>query len=211
MAAPARDLAAGLVLAVLALAGCGGTSEGGISGGGKVIGRTVTVYSVTPDPAGASRDFVDGEKLALAEAGGRAGVLSVNFASLDLGGEDAKIQAQAARRAINDPQVIAAIANATPVTVPLFNAAGILQVATGGDTSLVNDPDALPSGRRTVAPLAAGSVPPGFAGRFRADFGRDPQPPAREGYRAMNAVLRAIARAGAAANDRTRVIDAYFG
>ena len=67
--------------------GCGRPSEGGISGGGKVIGRTVTVYSLTPDPAGASRDFVDGEKLALADAGGRAGALAVNFSSLDLGGE----------------------------------------------------------------------------------------------------------------------------
>ena len=61
------------------------TSEGGISGGGKVIGRTVTVYSLTSDPGGANRDFVDGEKLALSDAGGRAGALAVNFSSLDLG------------------------------------------------------------------------------------------------------------------------------
>ena len=73
-------------------------SEGGISGGGKVIGRTVTVYSLTSDPAGANRDFVDAQKLALSDAGGRAGALAVNFSSLDLGdGRDAAGPGRAAR------------------------------------------------------------------------------------------------------------------
>ncbi len=135
MAAPQPRRALTAALAALVLAGCGGSSEGGISGGGKVIGRTVTVYSLTSDPAGANRDFVDGEKLALADAGGRAGALAVNFSSLDLGGADEKLQAQAARRAITDPQIIAAVVDATDVTVPLFNAAGILQVAPGGDAA----------------------------------------------------------------------------
>jgi len=209
VATPARRRALA-VLAALALAGCGGQSEGGISGGGKVIGRTVTVYSLTPDPAGANRDFVDGEKLALADAGGRAGALAVNFSSLELGGDDAKTQAQAARRAISDPQIIAAIVNATTVTVPLFNAAGLLQVAPDGDLRLASDPHALPSGRRTVATLAPGTMPSGFEDRFRAAFGRDPEPSAQEGYRAMRGILQAIGRAGAGGNDRTRVLDAYF-
>jgi hypothetical protein len=198
-------------IALLAiLAGCGGTSEGGISGGGKVIGRTVTVYSLTSDPGGSNRDFVDAEKLALADAGGRAGALAVNFSSLDLGGADQQRQAQAARRAINDPQIIAAIVDATPVTVPLFNAAGILQVAASGDPSLANDPQALPSGKRTVGSLPAAAAPADFERRFRDAFGRDPKPSAQEGYRAMQGALKAIAGAGTAGNDRTRVIDAYL-
>ena len=130
VAAKARALA---LLAVAALAGCGGASEGGISGGGKVIGRTVTVYSLTSDPSGSNRDFVDAQKLALSDAGGRAGALAVNFASLELVADDDALQAQAVRRAIADAQIIAAIVDATPVTVPLFNAAGLLQVAPGGD------------------------------------------------------------------------------
>jgi ABC-type glycerol-3-phosphate transport system substrate-binding protein len=207
--APRRALV-GLTAALLALGGCGGTSEGGISGGGKVIGRTVTVYSLTSDPSGTKRDFVDAEKLALSDAGARAGSLSVNFASLDLG-TDERLQAQAAKRAISDPQIIAAIADANTVTVPLLNAAGLLQVAPGGDASLVGDPQALPSGQRTVGSLPALAAPADFERRFRDAFGRDPSPGAERGYRAMQGVLRAIGEAGAAGNDRARVVDAYLG
>ena len=143
------------LLLVLALAGCG-QSVGGIAGGGRVIGKTVTVYSVTTAPADMNRDFVDGEKLALADAHGRAGTLAVNFTSLDLG-TDAEDAAVASRRAINDPQIIATIADATDVTVPLFNAAGILMVAPGGEHR---------AGQRP-ARAAAGPEDRGAAGRDR--------------------------------------------
>jgi ABC-type glycerol-3-phosphate transport system substrate-binding protein len=213
MAAQARrrSLIAALLVSGLALAGCGANKdEGGLSGGGKVIGRTVTVYSLISDPGGSNRDFVDAETLALADAGGRAGVLSVNFTSLDLGGSDEKLQAQAARRAISDPQIIAAIVDATKVTVPLFNAAGILQVATSGDPSLADDPQALPSGKRTVGPAPDEAPPADFAARFAKAFGHAPAPSAATGYRAMAGVLKAIGAAGAAGNDRAHVIRAYF-
>jgi hypothetical protein len=144
-----------------------------------------------------------------ADAGGRAGELAVNFTSLDLGGADDKAQAEAARRAISDPQIIAAVADATPVTVPLFNAAGILQVAPGGDLSLATDPHALPLGTPTVG-TPTGSAPPDLDARFRAAFGRAPTADAEEGYRAMAGIVRAIAGAGAAGTDRTRVIEAYL-
>jgi len=193
----------------LLLAGCGSTAaDGGISGGGKVLGSTVTVYSLASDPGGAGRDFVDGEKLALSDAGGRAGKLTVNFNSLDLGGTDRGAQGSAVRRAINDPQIIAAVVNATDVTVPLFNAAGILQVAPGGDEKLESDPNSLPSGKPTVGPVK-GELPSDFESRFKAAFGRAPDEDAEQGYRAMNGVLHAIAQAGAAGTDRTRVIHAY--
>ena len=96
--------------------------------------------------------------------------------------------------------------DATPVTVPLLNAAGILQVAPGGDGALGGDPQATPAGRRTLAALTGGTVPPGFAARFKAAFGRAPTAQARTGYRAMETILRAIRRGG---NDRTQVIRAY--
>ena len=211
MARQARHRLLAATLATLALAGCGTSKDEGISGGGKVIGRTVTVYSLTSDPGGANRDFVDGQKLALSDAGGRAGDFAVNFTSLDLGGTDEKLQAQASRRAISDPQIIAAIVDATKVTVPLFNAAGILQVAASGDPSLANDPQALPSGKHTVGTLPPEAAPADFEARFAKEFGRDPAPSAADGYRAMRGVLKAIADAGAAGNDRTRVIDSYFG
>ena len=194
--------------ALLVLAGCGQDKDEGISGGGNVIGKTVTVYSLTNDPGAKSRDFVDGEKLALSDAGGRAGPLAVNFTSLDLGGDDTAVQAEAARRAISDPQIIAAIVDATKVTVPLFNAAGILQVAPGGDRGLARDPDLLPSGKQTVE-APAGTVPSDFAARFKKAVGRAPGDGAEDGYRSMAAVIAAIAKAGAAGNDRDRVIASY--
>jgi hypothetical protein len=212
MAATARHraLLIGVAAALaLALGGCGGTTEGGISGGGKVVGRTVTVYSLTSDPAAKNRDFVDAEKLALSDAGGRAGPLAVNFTSLDLGADE-ELQAEAVRRAIADPQVIAAIVDATTVTVPLFNAAGLLQVAPGGDTRLANDPNELPSGKPTIAILGDGLAPAGFARRFRDTFGREPSAGAERGYLAMQGILQAITDAGAAGNDRTRVMNAYL-
>jgi hypothetical protein len=203
----ARALSAVVLVALLA-AGCGTSKDEGISGGGKVIGRTVTVYSIMQDPSGAARDLVDGEKLALSEANGRAGALAVNFSSLDAGDGSESDVAEAARRAINDPQIIAAIADATPVTVPLFNAAGILQVAPGGDLALATDDRANPSGRPTLGPPQDEHVPADFDARFKAAFNRDPQPSAREGYRAMRGIIRAVAAANPG-NDRTKVIRAY--
>jgi hypothetical protein len=200
-----RALAIAL-LAAAALAGCGG-ADAGIAGGGKVTGETVTVYSIAADPGGANRDFVDAEKLALSDAGGRAGKLLVNFSSLDLGATR-EAQGRAARRAINDPQIIAAIVNATDVTVPLFNAAGILQVAPGGDLALAHEPNELPSGKPTVGGVT-GNPPNDFAKDFEQAFGRKPSAGAETGYRAMLGILNAIAGAGAAGNDRTRVIQAY--
>ena len=94
--------------------------------------------------------------------------------------------------------------------MPLFNAAGILQIAASGDPGLASDPQALPSGKRTVGALPTTPAPDDFERRFKAAFGRDPKPSAEEGYRAMQGALKAIAGAGTAGNDRTRVIDAYF-
>jgi hypothetical protein len=206
VAPTARRLALLGALAAIA-AGCGSKDEG-ISAGGNVIGGTVAVYSISPDPSGTQRDLVDGEKLALADAHGRAGALSVTFSSLDAGGVSDEAAAQAVRRVISDPQTIAAVADATRVTVPLFNAAGILQVAPAGDVALAHDEHANPSGRPTLARVPGGQAPAGFDARFRAAFGRAAQPAAKEGYVAMRAIIAAVARANPG-NDRTRVIRAF--
>ena len=89
-------------------------------------------------------------------------------------------------------------------------AAGLLQIAASGDPSLASDPQSLPSGKHTVGALPTTAAPADFDRRFRDAFGRDPKPSAQEGYRAMQGALKAIAGAGTAGNDRTRVIDAYF-
>jgi hypothetical protein len=201
------------LLIVLALAGCGTGADAQIAGGGQLGGRTLTVYSLTRSPYGAGRDEVDGEKLALEQAHGKVGSLYVNFAAFGLG-TSAATAASAVQRAIEDPQIIAAVVDATPVTVPLLNAAGILQVAPGGDPRLARDPEANPSGRRTLAGVVADGFAaglPGFDTPFKRTFGHTPTAAAREGYDAIREILRAIGRAGAGGNDRTQVIRAYLG
>jgi branched-chain amino acid transport system substrate-binding protein len=149
------------------LSGC--TSEAGITNGGKVVGETLSVYSLLPangPRADAAREAVRGQKLALYEAGGTAGPYKVNFAPLDLSGGKAKMS-NTVRDAIHDVSIIAAVTDldsqTARVTVPLLNSAGILQVSPGNTyggfvaPAGEADPDApsryFPSGRRTFAPL----------------------------------------------------------
>ena len=75
-----------MVLAALAvLAGCG-PERGAITAGGRIFGDNLTVYTSVPDPAtGLGRDMVDASKLAIAQAGGRAGDFGINFVAVDEG------------------------------------------------------------------------------------------------------------------------------
>jgi branched-chain amino acid transport system substrate-binding protein len=125
---------AAALLVALALAGC---ANEGITHGGTVLSDTLTVYSLLPGPSsGAAADAVAGEKLALAQAGGRAGRYTINFSSVDEGAKGERGQvADAVRDVIGDTQVIAVIGGldtvGTRTSAPLFNEAGILQVALG--------------------------------------------------------------------------------
>lgn len=165
--------AAMLMLGVLALGGCGSDDTGG---GGRVIGDTLTIVSLVPlsgPEAPVARDILRGEKLALAEAGGRAGAYQVTLSALDEGGVDPdQVRADAAagaRLALSDSQAIAVIGSlrfeSASVTVPLLNSAGLLQVSPTvgypGFTSPLSpgEPDRwYPSGRRTFAPAVFGDA-----------------------------------------------------
>jgi branched-chain amino acid transport system substrate-binding protein len=154
------------VLAVAALlAGCGTKED--IRRGGTVLGETLTVYSSLPEPSrGAAHDIVDGEKLALAQAQGRAAAYKVNYSSLDEGaGDPAEASARVAgvaRQELLDTQTIAVIGSldseAAMSSIPLLNAGGILQVSPGsgyaGFTERVapGEPERwFPAGRTTFA------------------------------------------------------------
>ncbi len=101
----------------------------------------LTVYSSLPlqgPTAAVSKQIVDGEKLALAQAGGRVGRLRISYASLDdsnpATGEWAPgITAANAKTAAQDTGTIAYLGDydsaASAVSLPLMNAAGILQVS----------------------------------------------------------------------------------
>ncbi len=171
--AAVRQRATLLVLGALALAGCGSDDTGG---GGRVIGDTLTVVSLLPlsgPEAPVARDLLRGEKLALAEAGGRAGAYQVTLSALDEGGADPdsirQDAAAGARLALSDSQAIAVIGSlrfeSAAVTVPLLNSAGLLQVSpTVGYPGFVSplspgEPDRwYPSGRRSFAPAVADDV-----------------------------------------------------
>jgi branched-chain amino acid transport system substrate-binding protein len=134
-----RRLALALaVVAVLAQAACGNRES--IRGGGATAGKTLTVYSSLPSPArGSARDMVDGQKLALAEADGKAGAYTINFSSLDEAGAGARKRLRAAgdaaRVAMADTQTAAVIgttdSEGARASIPLLNAAGFLHVSLG--------------------------------------------------------------------------------
>ena len=159
-----RRLAA--LAAVAALVGCG-SDRSTIERGGRVVGPNLTIYSSVPRPGeGLGRDLVDAEKLAIAQAGGRARDFGINFVSIDEGplGRDApvKVAAASAEQVIRDPQAIAVIgtlrSDTALTTVPLLNAAGVLQVSLGAGYPGFTDPIApgepehwFPSGHPTFA------------------------------------------------------------
>ena len=171
-----RSRAAVLAAAVLAAvfsAGCGAGSSADEEelGGGRVSGGTLTVVSLLPlagDERTAARQIVRGQKLALAEAGGRAGSFRVTFSSLDEGSreDDSRRQdaADATRAALADSQAIAVVGplhfESAAVSVPLLNAAGMLHVSPtvgyAGFTAPLHDNEPefwYPAGRRTFVPL----------------------------------------------------------
>lgn len=199
-----------LALAVAAaLGGCGFHED--VTGGGRVLGTTLSVDSVLArSGAPAALELARGERLALALAHGRVGRFTVTFGLQNAGRGTAGNTAEAARSALSDPRVIAVVADADRVSVPLFNAAGVLQVAPGGDLALGADAQLMPAAQRTLAPPAPVPLPAGFAQRYRAAFGRPPTARAERGFRAMQGVLDAVARAGADGNDRDAVRRAYL-
>jgi branched-chain amino acid transport system substrate-binding protein len=163
-----------LVVLVLALEACG-EDDGVVEG--RIPGDTLTVYSSLPQrgPLGAvSRDLVAAQKLALLDAGGRAGRWNVNFVSLDsadpeTGRWDPGQVAANARRAVQDRFAIAYLGEleggASAISLPILNEGGILQVSPrdtfGGltDRGGRGEPEKYyPSGRRTFARLVPGDA-----------------------------------------------------
>jgi branched-chain amino acid transport system substrate-binding protein len=160
------------VVLVAVASGCGS-----VSGAVSSQGNQLTVYSSLPlqGPSGAnSGQIVDGEKLALHDWGGRIGAFKISYDSLDdsnptSGRWDPGVTASNAKTAANDPSTIAYLGDynsaATAISLPLINAAGILQVSPSspyaGLTSSAyagqDEPERFyPTGRRSFARLQPG-------------------------------------------------------
>jgi hypothetical protein len=200
-------VAAAVLAAAAALAGC--KSLENVARGGKVVGDTLTVYSLLPQPgAGNARDFVDAEKLALYGTGGTAGAFAVNFVSVDEG----RRSPLELRDALADPQITALIgpvsSDTAMTTVPLFNEAGVLEVTPGagyaGFTEPVHpgEPERWqPSGRRTLHRLAGDDIAQARAmlAAARAATGRENPRVAieQEPGRVADALVTALHDAGA--------------
>jgi branched-chain amino acid transport system substrate-binding protein len=120
------------------LAGCGGVA---VSGAASPIGSQLTVYSSLPlqgPSAASSAQIVNGEKLALSQAGGHVGPFKVSYVSEDDSSQTSGewspgVTETNAKMAAEDTTTIAYLGDydsgATAVSLPLINAAGILQVS----------------------------------------------------------------------------------
>jgi branched-chain amino acid transport system substrate-binding protein len=160
-------------LAVLfGVIGCG-TQE---LAGNRISGHTLTIYASVPlegSSASGARTVLDGEQLALAQAGGRVGRFTVHLRALD----DASLTRDAwdpgqtalnAHLAAADPTTIGYIgelnSGASAVAIPVLNRAGIVSVSpTSTAVGLTSDgPGAspgepakyYPTGQRTFVTLA---------------------------------------------------------
>ena len=136
-------VACAVVGSAIAIAACGSSSSSGSGGGGGGGGaNTIDVYSSLPLKGAVSAQTlptVNGIKLALAQAGGKAGQWTVNYISLDDSTATSPTnydlnQCQAdARKAATDPKAVYYIgefnSGCSKVVIPILNQAGIPEVS----------------------------------------------------------------------------------
>jgi branched-chain amino acid transport system substrate-binding protein len=136
---------AALAAVALAVVGCSSSSSSTSAGGGSSSSssgsNTVDIYSSLPLQGASTAQtnpMVNGIKLALAEAGGKAGQWTVNYQSLDdstaaAGKWDPGQTAANARKVATDPKAVYYIgefnSGASEVSIPILNQAGVPQVS----------------------------------------------------------------------------------
>lgn len=128
-----------LVFAAIGIAACGSSSKKSTSSTGG--GKTVDFYSSLPLQGASSPQttaMVKGAKLALDQAGGKAGQWKVNYTSLDdstaqTGKWDPGQTAANARKAVQDPNAVYYFgefnSGASAISVPILNQGGLPQVS----------------------------------------------------------------------------------
>jgi len=128
--------------AVIAACGSSNNKTSSSGGGSSSSGSNVVdIYSSLPLQGASSAQtgpLVNGIKLALSQAGGKAGKFKVNYQSLDdstaaAGEWDPTTTAANARKAASDPKTVYYIgefnSGASEVSIPILNGAGIPQVS----------------------------------------------------------------------------------
>jgi branched-chain amino acid transport system substrate-binding protein len=171
--APRRALGLfALVLAIPLLAGCGSVITAS-----ETTGNQLTIYSSLPlqgPSAEIARQIEGGEKLALSDAGGHVGRYRVSYSSLDdvnpVNGKSSPGESStAAKQAAQDTTTIAYLGDygseATAISLPIINEAGILQVSPSAPyVGLTSSEDAgqyepgrfYPNGKRNFVRLQPG-------------------------------------------------------
>ena len=138
-----RTTAIAALAAIALAAGCSSnsSSSGGSSSTNSSGGTTVDIYSSLPLQGASSAQtgpMVNGIKLALAQAGGKAGQWTVNYQSLDdstaaAGKWDPGQTAANARKVATDPKAVFYMgefnSGASEVSIPILNQAGIPQMS----------------------------------------------------------------------------------
>jgi branched-chain amino acid transport system substrate-binding protein len=139
---PAIAALAAIALAVVVCSSSGSSSSS--AGGGSsssASGKTVDIYSSLPLQGASTSQtvpLVNGIKLALSQAGGKAGQWTVNYQSLDdstaaAGKWDPGQTAANARKVATDPKAVYYIgefnSGASEVSIPILNQAGLPQVS----------------------------------------------------------------------------------
>ena len=193
-----RATSAGAVaVAVLAIAACGSSSNsssssstssasGGSSGSSSSSG-TIDIYSDLPLKGAVSAQTgpaLNGEKLALSQAGGKAGQWKVNFISLDDStatsptNYDLNVCQANARKAATDPKAVYMVgpfnSGCAEVEIPITNQAGLAQVSPANTYPglTTNDPGTAPgepqkyypTGKRTYLRIVPRDTIQGQAG-----------------------------------------------
>jgi branched-chain amino acid transport system substrate-binding protein len=162
-----------LFAALVGLAGCGGKE----TVGNRIPGRTLTIYSSAPMHGASwvsSAAVVSGEKLALAQEGGRLGKYRIVLKTLDdstaaRDGWDPGQTTLNARQAVLDKTTIGYIgelnSGASAISIPLLNRVGIPQISPSSTAVGLTTADAgaapgepekyYPTGIRTFARVVA--------------------------------------------------------
>lgn len=207
----------GCALTAAVLAGCSTTAPAPTVGG-----KTLTLYvsapsTLTSDPQ--SQDTIDAETLAFNQLKGQVGGFTLRLRVL----KAPKISDNA-RTAINDSTSVAYLGEVKPGastdSLGITNAQDLLQVSPAQQASVpTNAFESYSTYGRTFASMAPGQDPRsllnGSAGKtfvhdFRGAYGHAPSSPAIFGYVAMAAAVKALQKAGAAANNRGTVRTAFF-
>jgi branched-chain amino acid transport system substrate-binding protein len=129
-----------LPVLAIGIAACGDDNKS--SGGSTAQGTTLTIYSSLPlqgTSRGQSEAVINGEKLALDDAGGKVGKFSIKYVSIDdstaqnPGTADESKTAQNARQAVRDKSTIFYLgefnSGGTKVSLPILNKASIPQIS----------------------------------------------------------------------------------